>query len=73
MKVARPEFTPEQEHAVGELVCDRWGDEMQAGVDEQGRAYIVFRTSPHGNYHTYYVEKEGTVLIKRWTWGGDDG
>lgn len=57
------EFTEKHEEAIGQLVTDYWGANIQTGFAgfENKVPYIYFQMGPNTEIMQFYVDPDGTV------------
>lgn len=59
------EFTPEQEAAMGHVIADNIGANMQTGRSsawsEHGIPYIAVQHTPNSRVRWWYFQRDGTV------------
>lgn len=59
----RYKFTDEQEIAIGHVMVDNWGANVQTGFNPDGIPYIYAQLGPQLPMKYYSISEDGTVMV----------
>lgn len=61
----RYEFTTDQEIAIGHIVVDQWGSNIQTGIDLATEVpFIYAQKGPNQPIKCWNVDRDGTVTVR---------